>query len=117
MDKIEFYPEKTKERLKKLNDYYKKNIQSNDKFICSKYSNCRSSHSGDFFEGQLSYIGKLYDSSIDGFPFKIMIVGQEYGTKDRFVSVENRAEMIHKCAELSFTQRNPHMRGTTTCYD
>lgn len=114
MEKIEFHPEKTKERLIKLNEYYKKNIQSDGKFICSKYSNCRSSHSEDFYEGQLSYLGKLYDSSNTGFPFRTMVVGQEYGTKDRFVSVENRAEMIHKSAELSFTQRNPHMRGTTS---
>lgn len=114
MDKITFHRVKAENRLIKLNEYYLKNIQSKGNFICSGYNNCRSSHPGDFYEGQLSYLGKLYDSSINGFPFRIMIVGQEYGTKDRFVSVENRAEMIHKSAELSFTRRNQHMRGTTS---
>ncbi len=114
MFKYKFYPELTIERIKRLNEYCSKNIHTKDTFACSKYNECRTSHSGNFYEGQLSHVGKLYDASLNEKPFRILIVGQEYGTNDRLVSLEQRAEMIYKSGSLTFSKRNPHMRGTTS---
>ena len=102
------------------------------KFVCCHASECRDSFikgmgrawghpQGGFYEGQLHHVGRHYDLSLNGTPFRIAIVGQEYGHPPTHVLREERTEMILRVgmegrfkAEPGHGARNPHMRGTTS---
>jgi len=113
--KIESSKETTKKLIKKLDKYMKNNVLNNNKFICPHYIECKGSHSGIFYTGQLHHIGNNYDIKINNKIFRIMIVGQEYGHKPKNVTLEKRYEMIMSCQdECYFNNRNPHMKGTTS---
>lgn len=100
--------------VKKLECYMQKNVLADNKFICAYRRECKKSHSGIFYEGQLHHVGKNYDLKINDKPFRIMVVGQEYGHDPKKVSLNNRYQMIMGCKEIPFNDRNPHMRGTTS---
>lgn len=116
MSNITAHPEKTAPRILALEKYCESNIHDGHKMVCPYEYDCRSSRPDNYFyEGQLSHVGKNYDLEIDGEPFRIVIVGQEYGHWHKFVSLSERHEMIaKKSAQVGFTGRNPHMRGTTS---
>ena len=110
---------KTEERLLTLEQYTTTAILD-DEFVCSQYSECRSSHTGIFYEGQLHHVGKRYDLLLDSLPFRVVVVGQEYGHKPSRVSYQTRYNMIMSRglnyrfkATDGYKARNPHMRGTT----
>jgi hypothetical protein len=92
------------------------NVLCDNKFICSHKKECKKSHSGKFYEGQLHHIGKNYDLTANNKPLRIMVVGQEYGHKPRHVTLEKRYEkiMLNQKDGYSFNERNPHMKGTTS---
>jgi len=110
----------TQKRREKVKAYLEKYVMT-DNFFCKMYNQCKSSHNGVFYEGQLHHIGKFYDLVYLQKPFKIIIVGQEYGAKPAMVKLEKRYEDIMYAAykkrfkaENNFESRNPHMRGTTS---
>ena len=113
---IQSDPEKTKERIRQLEEYIRKNLLSDEgAFICDHFMQCRESRAGlPFHQGQLSHVGRHYDLEIDGRPTRIVLVGQEYGQTQECVSLSKRSERISLSAEKGFRGRNPHMRGTSS---
>jgi hypothetical protein len=107
---------KTAQRTQSLNKYFRENVLNANKFICPFDNECRDSQNGIFFEGQLHHVGNHYDLSISGHPFRILVVGQEYGHGPSHVLMDDRSQMVFEQTGLmkTFTNRNPHMRGTTS---
>lgn len=60
----------------------------------------------------MSHVGEHYDLSVNGQDLRIVIVGQEYGSRHRCVSLVERTAMVDR--NTDFKGRNPHMRGTTS---
>ncbi len=109
-------PDKTQKRIRRLEKYIQGHLLSEDgSFICEHFTQCRESRSGwPFHEGQMSHIGKHYDLEIDGYPTRIVLVGQEYGQTQECVSLSKRSERISLSAEKGFQGRNLHMKGTSS---
>ena len=102
-----------------LEQYLTANVLAAE-FICSHYHKCRSSDAATFYEGQLHHVGRFYDLLFEGLPFRIVIVGQEYGHAPARVDSHARHDMIMRSglhyrfkAGAGYGARNPHMRGTT----
>lgn len=90
-------------------------------FICSTHQECRSSHQVSFYAGQLPHVGMHYDLRRNGAPFRIVVIGQEYGHGPEHVDLNARRTMIvdgsgrsfRFRAAKDFPARNPHMKGCT----
>ena len=113
---IRSYPERTRERVLRLDDYVRTNLLSSyGSFICGSYSECRASRSGfPFHPGQMNHLGRHYDLEVDGRPMRIVVLGQEYGQARECVDLAGRSEMIALSAQAGFRGRNPHMKGVTS---
>ncbi len=109
-------------RRASLATYMDRHVLGPDGFVCASYRACAQSHGGRFFEGQLHHVGRHYDAFIDGRPFRVVVVGQEYGNGPARVTLDAR---YHDVAVQTGLQkrfrregmadgRNPHMRGTTS---
>jgi hypothetical protein len=108
-------PERTVRRVRDLKAYFTEHVLDTSGFKCASYNKCRRSHSEQFYEGQIHHIGRHYDLIRDETPFRIVIVGQEYGHKPALVSLDRRSsEISHLGRSESFSNRNPHMRETTS---
>jgi hypothetical protein len=116
MDGLSFYPTLTAQRRLILDRYLSENVLVGKHFICPFYKQCRDSHPDIFYEGQLHHVGNHYDGSIAGNPYRVMVVGQEYGHDPSLVSMDDRSQMVLEQTgiEKTFSNRNPHMRGTTS---
>jgi hypothetical protein len=116
MDSLKFDPQTTSQRLDKLETYFQTNVLNGERFVCREYQQCEGSHPGPFYAGQLHHVGKYYDTFMLGYPYRIVVVAQEYGHPPAYVSLESRREMVLNETGLqkTFNQRNPHMRGTTS---
>ena len=109
---ISSHPQRTQERIARLDAYIRDNLLSDGSFICSDFAECRASRCGfPFYEGQMSHVGRHYDLEVNGHPMRVVVVGQEYGHAPKCVDRRSRSDMI---AGGSFRSRNPHMRGTTS---
>lgn len=113
----------THRRIQHLNMYMTTSVLADDRFLCRHFSECRASHTGNFYEGQLHHVGKAYDLLIDGWPLRIVVVGQAYGGPPPKVTLEERyrAVLVETGENRRFGKdgsgllaRNPHMRGTTS---
>jgi len=112
----------TKQRRERLDKYFRDNVLGINGFCCRHYQHCRNSHSGLFYEGQLNHLGNYYDTFVNGKPFRIIVVGQEYGMPPAKVSIADRTSDIlnyglktrFKKVDQIHEPRNPHMRGTTS---
>ncbi len=99
-----------------------RHVLSTHGFCCVDYSACRASHSGAFFEGQLHHVGAHYDLTLDGRPFRIAVVGQEYGNGPARVTRLLRSRDVVTLTGYGkrfrsdglHAARNPHMKGTTS---
>jgi hypothetical protein len=113
---ISSHPEVTSQRKQALISFFENNVFSGENVKCRNYQSCLNSHSGTFYYGQLHHIGNHYDLSVNGHPYRIMVVGQEYGHLPSFVDILQRHQMIAEQTgiEKTYSQRNPHMRGTTS---
>lgn len=111
---IESKPARTARRIRKLEEYVRRNLLDDERFICEHYQDCRASAPPYFYEGQMSHVGKHYDLLADGRELRIVVVGQEYGQNLPRVDLEGRTAMIDGSAAEGFRGRNPHMRGTTS---
>jgi len=112
-----FNLEKRDKRYRTLDKYFKDNVLNDSGFICPSFQKCKSSFSGDFYEGQLHYIGKYYDLTLNDKPFRIVVVGKEYGYNHRHYSLDKRyghpKEDI-RGGLIKDRNLNPHMKGTTS---
>ena len=115
-------PSNTISRVAELDRYMSANVLSANDFVCLRGGECQASHHGTFFEGQLHHIGAHYDLEVAGRPFRIAVVGQEYGNGPAKVSriARTRTVVADTGLEKRFRTdgrhpaRNPHMRGTTS---
>jgi hypothetical protein len=79
-------------RTAQLQTYSEQNVLNNGRFICSAEQECRKSHQGNFYAGQLPHVGTHYDLTLNGAPFRIVVVGQEYGHGPKSQSTSSRGE-------------------------
>ena len=116
MNDLLINPTSTAQRKLILDRYFSQNVLAGKKFICPFFKECLDSHQGIFYEGQLHHVGNHYDMYISGHPFRVMVVGQEYGHGPSHVSMEDRSLMVlqQTGVQKAFSNRNPHMRGTTS---
>ena len=85
-------------------------------FVCESGTDCANAAakaSADYVEGQLSHVGPHYDMFENGVPWRIVVVGLEAGSHDKHVSLVGRSMAVAGSMEISFRERNSHMRGTT----
>jgi len=109
--------EKRDKRYRTLDRYFKDNVLNDSGFICPNFQECKSSFSGDFYEGQLHYIGKYYDLKLNNKPFRIVVVGKEYGYDYRHYSLDKRygnPKEDVRAGLKKYRKLNPHMKGTTS---
>jgi len=93
-------------------------LTSDGRFVCRSGSTCATSAlrrpGRAFFEGQLSYLGRHYDTCTDeGVPLRVLVVPMETGREREHVDLETRRDEVLASAALPFRKRNPHMRGVT----
>lgn len=107
-------PVRTENRRRLLEQYLLFNVLTPTEFICRHFSECKHSHPGKFYQGQMHHLGRYYDLFLHGSPFRIVVVGQEYGGGPSYVSMAMRYEMIMHSgmyylfkAEGSHPGRNP----------
>lgn len=74
--------------------FFRQNEISGQDYSCPHYDNCRNSHNGIFYEGQLHHVGNHYDISLFDQPFRRMVVRQDYGHGLACVSMEDRGKMV-----------------------
>lgn len=108
------YPELSASRFQAVADYMRAEVLDGTYFKCASQDACRASASPHFYSGQLSHLGRHYDLEKDGRSFRIVVVGQEYGTPQFNVDLTERRRQLAQSAHVGFSGRNPHMRGTTS---
>ena len=110
------HPDRTAERLAKLNSYMSHNVLTGRSFTCRHYGECLHSRADTlFYPGQLHHVGCHFDLERDGRELRVVVLGQEYGTPDVGVSIAERTAGISgPTAQVGFARRNPHMKGTTS---
>ena len=114
---IRSYPERTRERVRLLEEYVRAELLSAEgSFICGSFEQCQASRSNyPFHPGQMSHVGKHYDLEVGGRPMRIVLVGQEYGREYECVDLADRSRMIGESARAGFSKdRNPHMKGVAS---
>jgi hypothetical protein len=115
-------PEGSAARRQALDAYMDEHVLGARGMVCASYVRCAQSHRGQFFEGQLHHVGKHFETTVNGAPMRVSVVGQEYGNGPARVTLEDRYQDVavrtgpHKRFRRDETSegRNPHMRGTTS---
>jgi hypothetical protein len=115
-------PVATAARVAALDAYTERHVLARRGFCCDHFRECRASHPGAFFEGQLHHVGAHYDLTAHGIPLRIVVVGQEYGNgpggvprTTRTVDVVRGSGYLRRFkADGLHEARNPHMKGTTS---
>lgn len=114
----------TRDRLARLDAYFRSNVLDNKRFVCSSWRDCEASISpgSTFKEGQLSHVGTHYDLERSGHDLRIVVVGQEVAGQGKpRITMAERYAGVHDGSGLTrrfegdgeHRRRNPHMRGTT----
>jgi len=114
---ISFDLKKRNRRYRTLEKYFNENVLNGSDFLCKNFEECKYSFSGNFYEGQLHYIGKYYDLKLNNKPFRIVFVGKEYGYNYRHYSLDQRygkPQMDVRGGAIKKRDLNPHMKGTTS---
>lgn len=109
-------PELTQLRIEELDAYMRENVDDGTRLVCSQAAKCRGSieTGGTFYEGQGTHVGEHYDMSEDGVEWRVMVIGMETGRGDEHVSIAERTADQDRAIRMTFNQRHPHMRGTTS---
>ena len=109
-------PERTAVRRGRLEEYMREHVLG-ERFCCRHHDDCRASATRrpgvSFYAGQLSYVGRHYDTEVDGRPFRVLVVPMETGRERERVTISQRELEVTDRIGQPFWQRNPHMRGTT----
>lgn len=115
----------TVRRVEKLRQYMGAQVLgSSGKCVCRKLGSCRRAVMFDgrgatrpevsFAAGQLSHVGRHYDLTLGGKPCRILVIAMDTVRPRAHVTLDQRHAEVMTSAELSFTDRNPHMKGTTS---
>ncbi|MDD9854879.1 MAG: hypothetical protein OXU88_01720 [Gammaproteobacteria bacterium] len=113
-----------RERERRVDEYLKKERLFDVRhFGCRHLGDCKSSCAQgiDFTEGQLHHIGAHYSLLRDDEPFRIVVVGEQYGGEQP-TGLDERREVIRDCHRFKpnsggkksdkSDKNNPHMTGT-----
>jgi len=113
-----------RERERRVEEYLKQErLLDVHNFDCRHLSACQSSCAQgiDFTEGQLHHIGAHYSLLRDGEPFRVVIVGEQYGGEQP-TGLDERREAVRDCHRFKpnsggkksdeSDENNPHMTGT-----
>lgn len=113
---ISFDPETTAKRFDALQAYVRDNVLDEQRrFKCGNFRSCLDAASGKwFFPGQLFHVGKQYDAYQGASPRRVVIIGQEYGSAHIGQTLSDRYDSIMYSAHAGWSNRNPHMKGTTS---
>ena len=110
-------PERTAVRLARLEECMREHVLGERFCCCHRHrDDCRASATRpgvSFYAGQLSYVGRHYDTEVDGRPFRVLVVPKETGRAREHVTIAQRELEVTDRIGQPFGQRNPHMRGTT----
>lgn len=111
----------TTRRIGELDQYMAQHVLSpSGEFVCRMLSSCqrsvlgrnRSSQAGaSYTAGQLSHVGHHYDLLVSGRPARTLVIAMETGRAREGVTLKERHAEVMKSASLTFSARNPHMRG------
>ena len=119
-------PARTNGRVTRLRQYFVGNVFEGERFTCKHAQDCiRKTRGVEYIKGQSHYVGAHYDLFVDEAPFRIVVVGQEYGHEGEFVTLQRRAEMLRFAAYKRRRRgvpdstgpagtRNQHTTGTTS---
>jgi len=113
---INFAPQTTARRRHKLERYFNSRVLTGDRFCCAHALACKKSAirpGVDFYEGQLSYLGRHYDVFHEGNGLRVLIVSMEVGMGPAHVTMAERDPQVRDRISQRFVERNPHMRGVT----
>ena len=115
-----FDQEKTKLRIKELNEYYKEHGLNAFGFKCEKKQNCVQSQKGKTvkqFHGSTASVTPLYDAVYNNMPIRILFIGKEtaymkklnngYGIPENF-DANNKIALKW----IDSKKRNSHIEGT-----
>jgi hypothetical protein len=106
-----------------LSVYLKGHVFDGDSFTCCHARDCKaSSKAKHFYEGQAHHVGRHYDLTCEGRPWRIVVCGQENGGPTEHQLMDDRYRQIavgsgqksRFTATPGFRTRNPHMKGTTS---
>jgi hypothetical protein len=102
----------SKRAIEQLDAYFGQNVVG-----CGHMGSCRLSAERKGFcfnPTQLPHVGAAYDLSGDGRPWRIAVCGQEAGKPIPYRSIAERSPGMSAGGRTKpFTERNPHMQGTT----
>lgn len=106
----------TESRIIQLRRYMDAAVTDGRDFRCRSEEGCRSSLDPTltFARGQLSYVGPRYDLIIGAKPYRVLVIAMDTGRTDELVTLEQRREQVFVRIPQKFSERNPHMRGTTS---
>ncbi|MEV4721850.1 hypothetical protein AB0J94_32080 [Micromonospora noduli] len=115
----------TARRIDELGQYMGEHVLSpSGACVCRRLDSCRRSVLGDrggaprseaaFTAAQLSHVGHHYDLVLDGVPTRTLVIAMETGRAREGVTLKERHAEVMQSASLTFTARNPHMRGVTS---
>ena len=100
-------------RIERLDAYFRANVLQCANLEAYRLSAERKGYC--FNAVQLPHVGLAYDLSHNGRPWRIAVCGQEAGGAKDDLSIIKRSPRMSKWGrDVSFTGRNPHMRGTTS---
>lgn len=90
-------------------------LDGGSEFCCRHAVSCSASVRSDgFAAGQLSYVGDHYEASVDGQPFRVLVVSMQVGDDEAPVTMARRREQVRARIPERFGQRNQHMAGVTS---
>lgn len=101
-----------------LENYYRQHVLREDHFLCPFAQPCKTSVPGmDFYEGQLSHVGRRYELKVENRPLRILVIAMSYGSGPAQVSMDARSAMIaadgrHEFHLVPSGARTKHMQGT-----
>lgn len=118
------FPLATERRARDLATYMDANVLDQSSFHCSSERSCRQDAlflkngtpraDRSFWEGQMSHVGKFYDTESSGIPWRVMVVGMEVGRPQEHITLLERRLQQRGAIDVEFKTRRPHMKGTTS---
>lgn len=98
-----------------VRSYYAETVLDEARCCCAKLDRCRSSAApSDFAAAQLSFVGPRYAMQRDGAPWRVVVVSMQTGESEAHMTMARRDEQFRTRVEQSFSERNAHIKGTTS---
>lgn len=107
----------SRQRTARLESYLSASVWNpRDGFVCKSASGCHSSAEkvgASFYEAQGHMVGPCFDTRVDGTAHRVVVLPMETGEPKQHRTVKQRTQDVLDSGNLTFGQRNQHMRGVT----